>query len=198
MSWAFSQAIRGNLSAQLASDLKSGGYASAAVVRRRASAAKRALRSQLVATRLGKLQNLVTSQATPARGPSLDAHAEVFARPLNSRGIDPLTVFSEGATVTVNGTQFLVIWEPAAGRVGTRRSTLQDLAGQVKLKRSRSGFVVVFTNDPRRIAFTLVPVAHIRGGRVDVDAVVAKTGSGIEDEIAFDWERRDARAGIVI
>jgi hypothetical protein len=197
VSWALGHAIRGDLAAQLASDLKSGGYATAAAVRRHASQAKRDLRAQFTAARMGRVANLIRSTAEPKRGPSLEAHALVFANAINKdRQIDPLAVFDEGAHVVVNGGQFLAIWQPGAGRVGVARATVAQLLPLLKKKRTARGWVLVFKARPDVIAFVLVPSATIRK-HIDVDTVAAKA-DGISDEIAFDWERRDARAGITI
>jgi hypothetical protein len=189
-------ALRGNLRAQLASDFKSGEFAVATAVRRRTHALKANVRKQMQGAGLGKLANLVRDHVDPARGGSLNAHGTVDARSFGKRPggpPDPLSVFDEGAEITtVGGHPFLVIWKPAAGRRGNRRTTMRDLAGQLTLLKFRSGrgFVAVFKGTSTAAFLLVPPPVHVRK-RLDLDALLAKAGDGIDALVASDWERRD-------
>lgn len=216
MTWQVKLALRGDLQKFMNADVNAGQLAVSSVIRTRTTALKNAIRKQIKHSGLkertgpGRLQKTVQSIVYPEKGRSFDSAGIVYSKAVYKRPgglVDLLAVFDSGAVINTNRGRLLAIpVDPRVQGPGVRGDPFSRspsgkgifILGGFQFKPSRGGNpdvvgVLVFAQQPTKVAYILMRRVRIKGGRLDIAAAYEKSLRNIDDRIAATWERYHSR-----
>ena len=195
MSLRFEAALRGDLKAFMAADLKAGERAVTNVITRRTLKLKQDIRGAVSGAGLGtRLGNTIRGRIFPAQGTSLGTKGRVESAAIYKRPgglVDLITVFQEGATITAAGGKYLAI--PVGAGKNEKLSSFSKKDIELVPFRNGRGYVVLrkgaraFGRGGGGVLFFLVKKATIRP-RLDIESLRAAAENGIEIDLTREWE----------
>lgn len=208
----FNVAIRGDLKKFLEDDAKAAAGAVQAVIRRRTTVLRDAVRRQMRSAGLGdRLGKAIKDYVFPTRGASISAKGRLVSKAIYKRpggSVDLLTVFDEGATVRAADGKYLALQIGTNIQFGSNYRAKQvfiDPKTMVLLKlRSGNGYLVVRRGgrgadrhgnygDPILILLKQVTIKK----KLDLQAALDYATTGLDELIVAEWERRAGKAGIL-
>ena len=205
MSWEVQMAWRGELEKFRTAELKAGQQAVTTIIRRRITALKTNLRSQ-VKKALGskdstRLQNTIRDQTYPKRGSSLNAAGLVWSKALYKRPgglVDIITVLDEGTTIEAKKGTFVAfpINERIKGR-GVKNDPVSKPPssfpkGTFDFIPAKDGNALLVFRISREPAYYLMRQITLRP-KIDVDKSYQKAIRDLDGEIVREWEKRDLK-----